>query len=1164
MSAYRDGFHRIPLVGRREEREFLRKQLREVEGGNGGVIFINGAPGIGKTSLVSAALGELEDKWLILSGKSYQRDLPYAYEPFVEILRSLRRLRRPLSSQELEGLMRPSLPQLQVLLPELRASSAEPQPTPMSPDIYSIFEDVLQLLLRLSDYHPLCLFLDDTHWMDIHSIQLFEYIAGRILHFPIVLIACYREAEISKTGNFARLVHELKRTNVACCLTLSRLDKDEVQQLIAIMLDVEASDIPESLTQFIYDQTLGNPFFVKESVLGLLESGSLATVDGMIYFKPKRKVSPTEDLYLFIMQRVERLPERERRVLEQASVLGETFSLSLLRRVADMEETRLERNLQALVAKQFLKSSAGKIDEMRFEHPKIQEVVYDSIPPTRRRQLHRAVASALERMIIGGAGRSLEELAYHLSLAEVHDKALGYLLKAGELKIKQRSLSESLWYYERALYHLERLPEDSREIEMKRRILGRLGYIYKNLMRLKDALSAYEWINSSITEDEAKEDQNLLMRKLEAICSAAEVMLSLGRKLGVLRRLENEPLLSQLDSLPIQAQYMIVRLFNVIYSALSDWEKARKYRERHLELALEQKDEKSIFESTLGLYSLYRRLNQFERAREYANMALKVAERIEEETSGPYMNKVKAWRAWMAWMDGDFARCVQYFEQALQTALGKPTLSMRWMEDQLRRLAVVYQYISPSKSLQYAQELWRLVHGTEMRDIEICSLCYISTAFLELGEIDKAQRWVQKAIETAGYDDPSTALPILADLALLKGDGTEALRWICEYERRILNRGFPNLQYLPHISRLKGLAYLSLGDKESARKEADRIQSLIEGGGDLCEVGLAYADRALLLKELGETEEALLAYRKAQDILRKGGADWWSTKLQAAFKEMLGETQQGPGPPTLEENIPLKIRMFGGFQVERYGQPVPNEEWRSNKAKNVLKYLLLNRGRPVVRDVLLDLFWRDMDLDRAMNNLNSTIYTIRRVLEPDRERWTPSKYLLTKTNTLQFQADSDCWLDVEEFEGHLDRAEEHRRKGEEEEAAAEWSKVVELYGGELLPEDRYEDWCSAARERFRERYLEALLRLGEYHYGKDQFEVAETYYRRALVEDPLKEVALRMLMRCLVKLSRSNEALRLYREFARKLKEEIEVEPERNTKVLFEKIRSGIDIFRST
>jgi pentatricopeptide repeat protein len=72
-----------------------------------------------------------------------------------------------------------------------------------------------------------------------------------------------------------------------------------------------------------------------------------------------------------------------------------------------------------------------------------------------------------------------------------------------------------------------------------------------------------------------------------------------------------------------------------------------------------------------------------------------------------------------------------------------------------------------------------------------------------------------------------------------------------------------------------------------------------------------------------------------------------------------------------------------------------------------------------------------------------------------------------------------------------------------------------------------------------------------------QFEIAETYYKRVLAEDALHEVSLRMLMRCLVKLSRSGEALQCYQKFATRLRDEIDVEPERRTRALYERIQSG-------
>jgi predicted ATPase len=171
----------IPYVGRQEERKFLTDCLKEALDGHGGNIFVCGEPGIGKTRLTLTVLDELESALgcFVLKGKGHQREKPLAYEPFVEAIRSLCRMKR-FAPKEFEQLLGPYRSYFYLLFPEI-GQEAGFLPYGVSPEgslqesqaKYALFEGVLQLFLSLSDQQPFVLFLDDLHWMDEASLELF-------------------------------------------------------------------------------------------------------------------------------------------------------------------------------------------------------------------------------------------------------------------------------------------------------------------------------------------------------------------------------------------------------------------------------------------------------------------------------------------------------------------------------------------------------------------------------------------------------------------------------------------------------------------------------------------------------------------------------------------------------------------------------------------------------------------------------------------------------------------------------------------------------------------------------------------------------------------------------------------------------------------------------
>jgi predicted ATPase len=202
----------VPYVGRKEEGEFLSDCLKDALRGNGCSIFVCGEPGIGKTRLVSTVLDEVEasSNCLVLKGQAYQYEKPLAYQPFTQAIRHLHRIN--LSQKDFEKVLNPYRPCFQLLLPDignLENNNFQEQPAAK----YGLFEGLLSLFLSLSENHPLVLFIDDLHWMDEQSLELFSYIAHQIDCFPIALLGCYRDAEVLPDGTLARLLSQLKRAD---------------------------------------------------------------------------------------------------------------------------------------------------------------------------------------------------------------------------------------------------------------------------------------------------------------------------------------------------------------------------------------------------------------------------------------------------------------------------------------------------------------------------------------------------------------------------------------------------------------------------------------------------------------------------------------------------------------------------------------------------------------------------------------------------------------------------------------------------------------------------------------------------------------------------------------------------------------------------------------
>ena len=250
----------------------------------------------------------------------------------------------------------------------------------------------------------------------------------------------------------------------------------------------------------------------------------------------------------------------------------------------------------------------------------------------------------------------------------------------------------------------------------------------------------------------------------------------------------------------------------------------------------------------------------------------------------------------------------------------------------------------------------------------------------------------------------------------------------------------------------------------------------------------------------------------------------------------------------------LTVRLLGPFQIWRDNEPVALEEWPTQKCKTLLKILLTERGRVVHRDRLIDLLWPDLAPDSASSSLHVAISQLRRLLEPHLERPDRSGFVLTHSSGYLFEAGADCWIDVDAFWEALERGQHWLQRRDWGPALASFRKAEDLYHGDYLEEDPYQEWTIAPRERLREAYLDALsnlahcsARLGDHH-------KAIAACQKVLARDPLRESVYRQLMIYHYRLGQRDRALRAFERCRNALAETLGVDPMPQTREMHERI----------
>jgi DNA-binding SARP family transcriptional activator len=443
---------REEFVGREDELRDLEVALEAALLGRGAVFLVGGEPGIGKSRLVdelslSARSREAEVLW----GRCWEAGGAPAYWPWVQALRTYVRGVDPerLSNQlgARGGEVAHILPELREMLPEL--------PMLELPDSegarFRLFDATASFLRRACAERPLVLVLEDLHAADVPSLLLLEFVAGEIAEARLLIIATYRDIELSPNHPLASALVELGRHPTTRTLLLRGFREADTSLLIEAI--VGSSPSPR-VASAIHAGTGGNPFFIGELVRLLASEERL---DEPIDEASVRLAIPpgVRDV---IDKRLRSVSNDSRDLLSTASALGREFTIEALAHVSgDSPETILElldEPLRAGVANPAPGSGGLR---MRFSHVLLRDALYDDLPASRRVQLHRRIGEALETLYVDDRDAHLAELAHHYFQAGPTgnpQKAYDYARRAGDRAARLFAYEEAVRLYQLAIRKL--------------------------------------------------------------------------------------------------------------------------------------------------------------------------------------------------------------------------------------------------------------------------------------------------------------------------------------------------------------------------------------------------------------------------------------------------------------------------------------------------------------------------------------------------------------------------------------------------------------------------------------------------------------------------------------------------------------------------------------
>ncbi len=549
-----------PLVGRDKEFNILKEKVKELQQGRGGVIFITGEAGLGKSRLykeLKESINAPEHKNIgnvipakagiqitVLEARCLSYGETLTYQPFLQILENILGITdvdsiKLVQERLIKGTEKIFSDEYKEIVPYLGylfsirfSDELDEKVKYLPPEALKlqILLSIRRLLLTLAKKQPLILVIEDYHWIDSASLELLEFIFEapefyQKLQPPLLLIClsrpekekeCYRTQERLKNrlgDNFQEII-------------LSPLDERASTRLTYNLLKIPG--IPEEFKDKILSKAEGNPFYIEEILRSLIDAGILVFESGIWHLTSNISfVSIPDTVQAVIASRLDRLESDVKNVLQTASVIGRIFYERVLKYVSGIDNLMLSLYLATLEEFEYIQKlesrklktemeyiPKSKISNLKseieyvFRHPLIQEVVYNSLLKKRRKELHNRIGECIEKLFAEWLDDFCELLSLQYYSAENWVKAYEYSLRSAR-KAKSGYLNkQAIEFYDWAI----------KSLRVQEYVLQNIGVIYANFGDYELALEYYNRSLKISEEIGARLSQGNCLNNIALVC----------------------------------------------------------------------------------------------------------------------------------------------------------------------------------------------------------------------------------------------------------------------------------------------------------------------------------------------------------------------------------------------------------------------------------------------------------------------------------------------------------------------------------------------------------------------------------------------------------------------------------------------------------------------
>ncbi|HET6335678.1 MAG TPA: AAA family ATPase [Polyangiales bacterium] len=434
------------IFGRESELRELTQLIAATRDGRGGLVLIEGEPGIGKTTLASelatlATESGLDVQW----GRSWEEGGAPPFWPWVQVLRGLVATE---GEERVLSFMGHRAPELFTLLPELAsAGNTFASDGDHARAQFRLFDAMASFLRKAcgaadSGRRPRLFVLDDLHAVDEASVQMLRFLAPELEHAGLLIIGTFRDLELQRQPALAQLASACAESQRVRLKSLTEAD-------VANWLERKLGRTPAPLlTRSLYEVSCGNPLLLAE-LSRRFERDQPERIEELRALA--NEPLPTRILRA-VRSHLSELPAQTMQVLAAASALGREFPLSVLAPLRACSEAELLEQLGPALQRGVVQHASSP-DRLIFSHAMVCQAVYADMSAAARLELHRKIAELLAELH-GPARAPLYEVAHHYALAAAsgcRPQALHYARRAALRAADMRAFEVAAELYDRCV-----------------------------------------------------------------------------------------------------------------------------------------------------------------------------------------------------------------------------------------------------------------------------------------------------------------------------------------------------------------------------------------------------------------------------------------------------------------------------------------------------------------------------------------------------------------------------------------------------------------------------------------------------------------------------------------------------------------------------------------